>query len=97
MRQFIATVGICWLSLCNADLPNTYPLAFGMTPDQVAAVVGAPLVYDSGNRGNEIYVVDSDTRVPGFYYVGRHLFLKFHHGSLTGWKYDWRLAPHFPF
>jgi hypothetical protein len=97
MRQLITVTAVCWFSLCNADVPNTLPLAFGMTPDQASAALEAPLTYDSGQRGNEIYVVDGSANIPGFYSVGKHLFLKFHNGTLTGWKYDWRLRPHFPF
>ena len=97
MRQFIVVVGVCWLSLCNANAPNTFPLAFGMSREQAAAALGLPLVYDSGRHGSEIYVVDGNADIPGFYSVGKHLFLKFRNGSLTGWKYDWRLRPHFPF
>jgi hypothetical protein len=97
MRQFIVVVGVCWLSLCNANAPNTLPLAFGMTLDQATAALGAPLVYDSGRRHDEIYVAYSDAQIPGIYSVGQHLYLKFHNGSLTGWKYDWRMHPHFPF
>jgi hypothetical protein len=97
MRQFIAVVGVCWFSLCNANAPNTRPLAFGMTPEEASDALGLPLTYDSGRRGDEIYVADGNADIPGFYAVGKHLFLKFHRGSLTGWKYDWRLRPHFPF
>jgi hypothetical protein len=96
MRQLIVVTAICWLSLCNADSPNTLPLLFGMTPEQAASALKSPLIYDSGRRDDEIYVVDSSANIPGFYSVGKHLFLKFHRGSLTGWKYDWRLRPHFP-
>ena len=97
MREFIVVVGVCWLSLCNANAPNTLPLAFGMTPDQAATALGLPLTYNSGRHGNEVYVVDGDAQIPGVYSVGQHLYLKFHNGSLTGWKYDWRMRPHFPF
>ena len=96
MRRFMATVGVCWFSLCNANAPNTLPLAMGMTPDQAASALGTQLTYDGGKRGDEIYVVDGNADIPGFYAVGEHLFLKFHNGSLTGWKYDSRLRPHFP-
>jgi hypothetical protein len=97
MRQFIAVTAVCWFSICNADVPNTLPLAFGMTRDEAAAALGSPLTYDSGQRANEIYVVDGSANIPGFYSAGKHLVLNFHNGSLTGWKYDWRLRPHFPF
>jgi hypothetical protein len=96
MRQFVVVIAICWLSICNSDAPNTLPLAFGMKPDEASAALGLPLTYDSGRGGNEIYVADGSASIPGFYSVGKQLVLKFHNGSLTGWKYDWRLRPHFP-
>ena len=98
MRRFVVVACICWLSLCSADeVPNYYPLAFGMTPQQTAVALGSPLNPVAERRRDEIYVADSSANIPGFYSVGKHLYLKFHNGHLTGWKYDWRLRPHFPF
>jgi hypothetical protein len=97
MRQFFVVSGICWLSLCNANAPNTLPLAFGMTTQEAANALKAPLNYVIGRDGADIYVVDTNAKIPGFYSVGEHIFLKFRRDHLTGWKYDWRLRPHFPF
>jgi hypothetical protein len=97
MRQFLVVSGICWLSLCNANAPNTLPLAFGMTPEEAANALGLPLDYVTGRHGDDVYVVDTNARTPGFYLVGEHIYLKFRKDHLTGWKYDWRLRPHFPF
>jgi hypothetical protein len=96
MRQFVIVACTCWFSLCTADDPNTLPLLFGMTPDQAAGALGTPLNHLTGRSGDDIYVADSNTPIPGFYAVGEHLFLQFRKGHLTGWKYDWRLRPHFP-
>jgi hypothetical protein len=97
MRQFVVVACICWLSLCNANAPNTLPLAFGMTPEEAASALGSPLNHITGHRGDDVYVADRNANIPGVYSVGEHLFLKFRKGYLTGWKYDWRLHPHFPF
>jgi hypothetical protein len=96
MRRFVVVACICWLSLCNADAPNTLPLAFGMTPDEAASALGSPLNHLAGRRGADVYVADRNAGIPGFYAAGEHLFLKLRQGRLTGWKYDWRLFPHFP-
>jgi hypothetical protein len=97
MRHFVVVAGICWLSLCNANAPNTWPLAFGMTPDQAASALGTPLNHITGRHGDDVYVADGNANIPGFYSVGEHVYLKFHKGYLTGLKHDWRLRPHFPF
>ena len=94
MNQFFPMVGTCWLVICGANDPNTVPLAFGMTPHQAEIALGMPLT-EIDRR--EIYVVDGNAPVPGVYTVGEHLYLQFRKGHLTGWKYDWRLRPHFPF
>ena len=41
------------------------PLLFGMTYDEVARIVDAPLVYLSGRRGSERYMVERMSSVPG--------------------------------
>ena len=97
MRRFVVVTCTCWLALCNAEVSNTYPLAFGMTPDEAAAAIGSPLIPLVQRRGDEIYVVDRYANIPGFYGTGHHVYLQFRKGALTGWKNDFRLLPHFPF
>lgn len=70
------------------------PLVFGMTPDEVARVVDAPLVYLSGRRGSERYLVERMSSVPGFYPVDTHIVLQFRRGRLTGWRRDWQMRPY---
>ena len=48
------------------------PLLFGMTYDEVARIVDAPLVYLSGSRGSERYMVERMSSVPGWYPVDAH-------------------------
>jgi len=69
------------------------PLAFGMTPDEVARVVDAPLIYLSGPRGSERYLIERMASVPGLYPVGTHIVLQFRRGRLTGWRRDWQMRP----
>jgi hypothetical protein len=98
MRRFVVVACICWLALCSADeVPNTFPLAFGMTPDEASAALGKPLAHIATERGADIFVAEGYAHIPGFYAVGDRVVLKFRKGSLTGWKPDWRLRPHFPF
>jgi hypothetical protein len=74
---------------------NVAPLAFGMTPQQVAEVLHTPLTHVAGRPGNEIYVAVTSARVPGFYPVGRRVHLQFRRGCLTGWKNDWDMRSFF--
>ena len=75
--------------------PNSYndPLIFGMTPDEVARAVEAPLIYLSGPRGSERYLVARPASVPGFYPVDTHIVLQFRRGRLAGWRRDWQMRP----
>lgn len=70
------------------------PLVFGMTKDQVAAVVQAPLIYLSGPRDSERYLVERMSTVPGWYPVDTRIVLQFRRGKLTGWRRDWQMRPY---
>jgi hypothetical protein len=70
------------------------PLVFGMTQAQVEAVVQAPLVYLSGARGSERFLVERPATVPGFYPVDTRIVLQFRRGKLTGWRRDWQMRPY---
>jgi hypothetical protein len=67
-----------------------------MTPRDAAAALGAPLVYDHGRRGSEVFVAMRPAQIPGLYRVDRRVFLQFRRGCLTGWKSDWS-DPHLLF
>jgi hypothetical protein len=69
------------------------PLVFGMTPDQVERVVQAPLIYLSGPRGSERYMIERMSSVPGIYPVDARIVLQFRRGRLTGWRRDWQMRP----
>jgi hypothetical protein len=70
------------------------PLLFGMTPDEVTRFVGAPLIYLSGSRGSERYMVERMSTVPGFYPVDARIILQFRRGRLSGWRRDWQMRPY---
>ena len=70
------------------------PLVFGMTKDQVARVVEAPLIYLSGPRDSARYLVERPATVPGFYPVDTRMVLQFRRGKLTGWRRDWQMRPY---
>jgi hypothetical protein len=97
MRRVIVSLCVCWLGYCGAERANTFPLAFGMTPDQAALALGLPLTYHSGRPGSEIYLAMGAAGIPGFYPVDHGIALQFRRGRLTGWKKDWRLNRPWPF
>ena len=70
------------------------PLVFGMTREHVEQVVQAPLIYLSGPRGSERYLVERPASVPGLYPVDTRIVLQFRRGRLTGWRRDWQMRPH---
>ena len=70
------------------------PLLFGMTRDEVARLVEAPLIYLSGPRGSERYLVQRRASVPGLYPVDTRIVLQFRRGRLTGWRRDWQMRPY---
>ena len=97
MRRLVMSLCVWWAAACGTYQPsNTYPLAFGMTPDEASAALGAPLTYHSGRRGNEIYLAQFGADVPGFYPVDAGLALQFRRGRLTGWKRDLHLNRPWP-
>ena len=70
------------------------PLAFGMTREQVEQLAQAPLIYLSGPRGSERYLIERLSTVPGFYPVDTRIVLQFRRGRLTGWRRDWQMRPY---
>ena len=93
MKTVVALACAGWLTVPHADPPSTLPLAFGMTPQDAAVALGAPLIYDHGSRGNEVYSAIVEAPVPGLFRVDKRIFLQFRRGCLTGWKNDWRRPP----
>jgi hypothetical protein len=72
----------------TATLSNNVPLAFGMTVEEAAAALSAPLKYIRGKPGDEVFAAP---RFASAGYFDRHdqLFLQFRNGRLAGWKGDW--------
>ena len=98
MRRIII-IAIAWLigaTAAQAGYRDAYndPLVFGMTRAQVEQVVQAPLIYLSGARGSERFLVDRLATVPGFYPVDTRIVLQFRGGKLTGWRRDWQMRPY---
>ncbi|WP_036047259.1 hypothetical protein [Bradyrhizobium sp. Tv2a-2] len=74
--------------------PNGVPLSFGMTPDQASQVLGVPLNYVRGTRGNELLVAIPNVKGSALSVRSDGLYLQFRKGHLTGWKGDWgRIRP----
>ncbi len=86
-----AALAFCWGVFCGPYDSNSWPLAFGMTPDQAAAALGVPLIYYSGPTGSEVLLARGSAGVPGRFPVHSTIALQFRHGRLTGWKQDWGL------
>jgi hypothetical protein len=95
----ILTFWLIGLAAAQAGYKDAYndPLVFGMTRAEVERVVGAPLVYLSGARGSERFLVERPATVPGFFYFypfDARIVLQFRRGHLTGWRRDWQARPH---
>jgi len=72
----------------TATMSNNLPLAFGMTVQEAATALNAPLKYIRGKPGDEVFAAP---RYFGAGYFDHHdqLFLQFRQGRLTAWKGDW--------
>ena len=97
MRTIIVAIAaLVATSAAHAGYRDAYndPLVFGMTRSDVERVVAAPLIYLSGARGSERFLVDRPASVPGFYPVDTRIILQFRRGRLTGWRRDWQMRPY---
>lgn len=72
----------------TTTLSNIAPLQFGMTPEQAAAALNAPMTYIRGRPGDEVFAVPRPASA-GYFERNDQLFLQFRRGRLTGWKGDW--------
>jgi hypothetical protein len=87
----LVTLCVCWALYCGSYDSNTFPLAFGMSPDQAAVALGVPLTYYSGPPGSEVFLARRDAGIPGLFPADATLALQFRRGHLIGWKPDWRM------
>jgi hypothetical protein len=85
----LATLCVCWALYCGPYDSNTFPLAFGMTPDEAAAALGTALTYYSGSPGSEVFLAHGSVGVPVPSPADATIALQFRHGHLTGWKRNW--------
>ncbi|WP_426434017.1 hypothetical protein [Bradyrhizobium genosp. P] len=69
--------------------PNSIPLTFGMTIDQASQVLGVPLTYVRGRRGDELFLALPNVRGSILSNRSDGLYLEFGKGHLIGWKGDW--------
>jgi len=68
------------------------PLTFGMSPDEVSAVLGVPLSYVRGSRGNELLLALPNVKGSALTIRSDGLYLQFRRGRLSAWKGDWGTA-----
>jgi len=103
MRRTILIGCVFWLAACGAQasggswFSRSYdndPFVFGMSKEEVARIAAAPLIYLSGSRGSERYLIERRATVPGLYPVDTHIVLQFRRGRLTGWRRDWQMRPY---
>ena len=87
----LAILAACFLSGARAQTSNTFPLAFGMTAQQVSDALRSPLVQIRGRPGSEVFVAQYDSGAPGFYPLDERVWLQFRHGLLTGWRMHWNI------
>jgi hypothetical protein len=69
--------------------PPNIPIAFGMTPEQVAAALGVGLLYVRGRPGDELLLAVPNVKGATLAKRSDGLYLQFRHGRLSGWKGDW--------
>lgn len=92
-----ALVSLIACTAAQAGYKDAYndPLVFGMTRADVERVVGAPLVYLSGARGSERFLVERRAAGPFYqYWADTRIVLQFRRGQLTGWRRDWQARPY---
>jgi hypothetical protein len=89
--RIAALAWLCWAIHCGPYDSNTWPLAFGMTPEQATAALGVPLTYYAGPPGSEIYLARGVADIPGTFPADTAIALQFRHRHLTGWKQDWTM------
>jgi hypothetical protein len=68
------------------------PLSFGMSADEVSAVLGVPLSYVRGRPGNELLLALPNVKGSALTIRSDGLYLQFRSGRLSGWKGDWGTA-----
>ena len=90
LKSLAASICLCWAAYCGPYNSNTWPLSFGMTPQEASTALGVPLAH-SGARSSEIYVAGGSAGVPGLFPVDAAITLQFRRGHLTGWKQNWAL------
>ncbi len=97
MKRIVASLWMCFGAYCGMQ-SNTAPLAFGMTVQQAADVLGVPLVYVSGPKNAEVFVAYGKAgAMPQILPIESAVALQFRKGHLTGWKKDWQVGRPFPF
>ena len=69
--------------------PNSVPLAYGMSAEQVSQILGTPLYYVRGRRGDELLLAIPNVKGSALAHRSDGLYLQFRKGRLTGWKGDW--------
>jgi hypothetical protein len=69
--------------------PPNIPVAFGMTPEQVATALGVGLLYVHGRPGDELLLAIPNVKGATLASRSDGLYLQFRHGRLSGWKGDW--------
>ena len=94
MRRYIVLACVWWFAACAAPPVNNDPLVFGMTRDEVEAVLQSPLIYLKGPPGSERYMAQMMSSVPGIYPADTRIILQFRRGHLTGWRRDWQMRPY---
>jgi hypothetical protein len=72
--------------------PSGAPLMFGMSEDEASAVLGVPLSYVRGSRGNELLLALPNVKGSALTIRSDGLYLQFRRGRLTAWKGDWGTA-----
>ena len=92
----ILTACAGWITVCQGFRLDPEPLALGMTAQDAANSLRAPLVLVTTAPDAVIYVSDRTTQIAGLGPVPTRTFLQFKRGTLFGWTSGWQLPTELP-
>ncbi|MGZ5810299.1 MAG: hypothetical protein ACXWJW_15660 [Xanthobacteraceae bacterium] len=89
----ILTACAGWITVCQGFRLDPEPLALGMTAQDAANSLRAPLLLVTVAPDAVIYVSDRTTEIAGLGPVPTRTFLQFRRGTLLGWTSGWQVPP----
>ena len=87
----ILTACAGWITVCQGFRLDPEPLTLGMTAQDAANSLRAPLVLVTDAPDFVVYVSDRTSEIAGLGRVPTRTFLQFKRGALFGWTSGWQL------